>query len=422
MTTTPNPFQLGSIPSLPVAPQPSGVTTEILGWSFTRPISGRFDVDNHRGYWALHLARTADLVYSKKSTYICDTLASAGCTSIRWFDRGSTQAVGYLNEGYACLVFRGTQQKEDWLVDATTILWGSPARHLGFHRAWRGVQPEVTQWLKTLPPNTELLTAGHSLGGALAVLSAFELSPQIPVRMVQTFGAPRVGAFEFRRAYNRRLANVTHQFRYGADVVTIVPPPPLFLHVCPGTRIQASFAPSQPELPSSFLGVLGNSINVTNIPAAMFAREPITAFLLAALTLVAISPHSMDYVFAHLPAWFGNLAHSRLREAVLIALSIPLLQQLSYLIPIKIPFLLRCLLSIAVVAAIVILHINILWIIPTAVWFFVITVLILRSLLPSGNDHHMAGYIDALHRPLRDDPEYRVFQPNNDVYTSLGLR
>jgi hypothetical protein len=423
MRITPNPFHLGSIPPLPVISQPPVVTTEVLGWTFTRPTSSRFDVDNYRGYWALHLAQTADLVYDEKP-YVCDMLAAAGCTSIEWFDRGSTQAVGYLNEGYACLVFRGTEKRkiEDWRVDATTILWGYPARHLGFHRAWRCVEPEVAQWLKTLPPNTDLLTAGHSLGGALAVLSAFELSPQTTVRMVQTFGAPRVGAIEFCLAYNRRLANVTHQFRYGADAVTIIPPPPLFLHVSPGTRIHASFAPSEPQLPSSVLGVLGNSINVTNIPTAMFAREPITAFLLAALTLAVISPHSMDYVFAHLPAWFSNLAHSRLREAVLIVLSIPLLQQLSYLIPIKIPFLLRCLLSIAVVAALVLLHVNILWIIPTLVWFFILTVLILRSLLPSGKDHNMDGYINALHRPLRDDPAYRPLQPNNGVYTALGLR
>lgn len=240
--------------------------------------------------------------------------------------------------------------------------------------------------------------------------------------MVQTFGAPRVGSIDFRLAYDHHLAQVTQQFRYGADVVTIVPPPPLFLHVSPGTRIEASMVSNQPDVPSSPLGILGLSINYTNIPTAMFAREPVTAFLLAAISLLVIYPHAMEHVFAYLPAWFNNLAHSRLREALLIAVSIPLLEQLSYLIPVKIPFLVRCLLSIAVVAGVALAHVNILWIIPTLVWFFIIAVLLLRTLLPSGKDHHMVGYINALHRPFRDDPAYRPFDPNNDLYTSLGLR
>ena len=420
MRITPNPFHLGTVQPDPT-PQPPEFTAEILGWTFTRPVDGRFNVSNFRGYWALHLAESAQLVYGEEA-YVRSRLTAAACTNIQWFDRNSTQAVGYLHEGYACLVFRGTQEKEDWLVDATSILWESPGRHLGFHRAWKSVEPDVMQWLKTLPPNTRVLTAGHSLGGALAVLSAFELSPHIPIRMVETFGAPRVGAMEFRHAYKRRLGKVTKQFRYGADVVTTVPPPPLFVHVCPGTRIQASFVSGQPEYPGTALGWLGSYLNYTNIPTTMFAREPITAFLLSALTFLVLFTPSMDYVFAHLPAWFGHLAHSRLREAFLILLSIPILEQLSYLIPIRIPFVLRCLLAIAVVAFLVIFHINVLGIIPTLVWIFILTVFLLRALLPSGQDHHMAGYINALRRPFRDDPAYRPFDPNNDIYNSLGLR
>jgi Lipase (class 3) len=421
MRVTPNGY-LGSVPQSPsVSPHPPEFTTEVLDWTFTRPIDGRFDVSNFRGYWALHLAESAQLIYGDE-TFVCSTLTDASCTNIRWFDRGSTQAVGYIHEGYACLVFRGTQEKEDWLVDATSILWGSPGRHLGFHRAWRSVEPDVTQWLNTLPRNTKLLTAGHSLGGALAILAAFELSPNITIRMVQTFGAPRVGALDFRLAYNRRLARVTRQFHYGADVVAIVPPPPLFIHVCPGTRIQATFVPGQPEYPNTALGWLGSYLNYTSIPTRMFAREPVAAFLLSALTFVVLFTPSMNYVFSHLPAWFSNLAHSHLREALLIAISIPLLEQLSYLIPIEIPFSIRCLIAVAVVALLVIFHINVLWIIPTLVWTFILTVLLLRALLPSGKDHHMAGYLNALHRPFRDDPAYRPFDPNNDIYTSLGLR
>jgi hypothetical protein len=415
MRITPSPFSLK-----PQPPAPPTVTKELLGWTFTRPVASRFDVEKYPGYWAMHLAEIAQLVYADE-TYIRHNLP-ADCTSIQWFDHRSTQAVAYLHEGYACLVFRGTQGGADWAIDATSILWGAPPRHLGFHRAWRYVEPNVVQWLQALPPHTGLITAGHSLGGALAILSAFELSATNTICAVQTFGAPRVGALEFRLAYNRRLANVTRQFRYGADVVTIVPPPPFFVHVSSGTRIKASFSASELETAMPSWAAFGGVFNYTQIPASLFARDPLIAIVLLVLTFIVFATNAVDYTFAHLPAWVSHFAHSRFHEAFLIALSIPLVEQLTYLIPIKIPFFLRCLLSIAIVAAIVFFHVNILWVIPTLVWIFMIGVLLLRALLPSGKDHKMAGYINALYRPFRDDPAYRPLQTNNDVYTSLGLR
>jgi pimeloyl-ACP methyl ester carboxylesterase len=415
MRIRPSPFSLK-----PQPPAPPTVTKELLGWTFTRPIDGRFDVEKYPGYWAMHLAEIAQLVYADES-YVRDNLP-ADCTSIQWFDHKSTQAVGYLHEGYACLVFRGTQERPDWAIDATSILWGAPPRHLGFHRAWRYVEPDVVQWLQTLPPHTGLIIAGHSLGGALAILSAFELSATNTICAVQTFGAPRVGAMEFRLAYNRSLASVTRQFRYGADVVTIVPPPPIFVHVSSGTRIKAAVTASELQAVMPSWAVFAGAFNSSEIPASFFARDPIIAIVLLVLSFIVFATNAMDYTFAHLPAWVSHFAHSRFHEAFLIALSIPLVVQLTYLIPIKIPFFLRCLLSTAIVAAIVFFHVNILWIVPTLVWIFMIGILLLRALLPSGEDHKMAGYITALYRPFRDDIVFHPSQPNKDLYTRLRLR
>ena len=49
-------------------------------------------------------------------------------------------------------------------------------------------------------PNTPILITGHSLGGALAVLSALDIKKELMFNetiSLYTFGAPRVGNDEF---------------------------------------------------------------------------------------------------------------------------------------------------------------------------------------------------------------------------------
>jgi hypothetical protein len=53
-----------------------------------------------------------------------------------------------------------------------------------------------------------------------------------------------------------------------------------------------------------------------------------------------------------------------------------------------------------IIAAIAALHVNLLWIVPTVVWTFIISVFLLRALLPSATDHKMLGYLNALGRPM----------------------
>ncbi len=51
--------------------------------------------------------------------------------------------------------------------------------------------------------------AGHSLGGALATLAAYDLAAELGLSHVQciTFGAPRVGNSVFVADYNRHVPN-----------------------------------------------------------------------------------------------------------------------------------------------------------------------------------------------------------------------
>ncbi len=168
------------------------------------------------------------------------------------------------------------------------------------------------------------------------------------------------------------------------------------------------------------IAVLAKSFNYTQIPDSAFDKEPVTAAIFVALTFTILFTHVPAYLFAHLPVWLSSIAHNRFGAATLIAISIPMLQQLTYLIPLRIPSAVRWVLAIATIAAITALHVNLLWIVPTLVWTFLIGVFLLRALMPSVSDHHMGGYLEALARPYNFD-SYGDLDPNSNVYRWLGL-
>lgn len=161
----------------------------------------------------------------------------------RWTDRG----YGYRRGKTAVIVFRGTilWNLVQWVhTNLLAIPIGRPLRHLGFVLAWRRLRPQVLRWLEqTLPADGELMLTGHSLGGAMAIISAYELSDRFPIRAVATIGAPRVGLAGFRDAYLAKrcrttaegtevvLGDVTRRVTHADDLVSRVPPSPLFRHV-----------------------------------------------------------------------------------------------------------------------------------------------------------------------------------------------
>src|SRR5271157_4390092 len=128
------------------------------------------------------------------------------CTDVQFFDRCDIQAVGFVHRGHKILVFRGTDSAPDWKYNLKICKSGSPRRHSGFKQAWEAVAPEITTWIASIPSPGPLILSGHSLGGALAILAAFELSARTPIKAIITFGAPRVGGRQFRHAYHQRAA------------------------------------------------------------------------------------------------------------------------------------------------------------------------------------------------------------------------
>ena len=102
--------------------------------------------------------------------------------------------------------------------------------------------------LSKTSPGLPLFVTGHSLGGALAVITALALVESgVAVEAVFTFGMPRPGNAAFAARYETTLGARTYRLVYGDDLVPTVAPSALgFRHVgrllrCPrGGRFQES--------------------------------------------------------------------------------------------------------------------------------------------------------------------------------------
>jgi len=134
-----------------------------------------------------------------------------------------TQVGVIKGEKFTTLIFPGTASARDVITDlrCAKISWRAGRVHAGFRSAFNSV---MTPLVNEIIPGTRLYLAGHSLGGALAMLCAYALLESgYPVIGVYTYGQPRVGNGPFARAYNEALGNRTWRIVNAGDPVTRMP-------------------------------------------------------------------------------------------------------------------------------------------------------------------------------------------------------
>ena len=112
---------------------------------------------------------------------------------------------------------------------------------MGFHQAWGHIGSEIRQWLKDGVSEgqvREVVITGHSLGGALAQIAAFDLAGEFPVRHVISLGSACIGGGGMREHSARRevagggrLHERTRHFTYTGDVMPRIPPMSIFRQV-----------------------------------------------------------------------------------------------------------------------------------------------------------------------------------------------
>lgn len=143
----------------------------------------------------------------------------------------SDSLIGYVLKigDIAVIVLRGTDPTlADWLADFTI----NQARtqngmiHAGFFNGYRPLHPQVKELLKRFQPKKVWLS-GHSLGGALAVVSAYQLiiEGEYKVAGVMTFGQPMVVSSDLKAFVEPKLKSKYVHFVNDMDPIARVVKP-----------------------------------------------------------------------------------------------------------------------------------------------------------------------------------------------------
>src|SRR5262245_13451204 len=119
--------------------------------------------------------------------------------------KASTQAIACRRGTSLIFAFAGTDPVvlANWITNFDINITDVGSAR-GFTIAADAVWPRIESLIKKTPATTPILVTGHSLGGALAVLTAQRIEAMRPgsVRAVYTFGMPRAGSPEFAKSYN----------------------------------------------------------------------------------------------------------------------------------------------------------------------------------------------------------------------------
>jgi len=155
---------------------------------------------------ALYLAHASDVAYNRAPA--AAAMERLGLTAIP-FRCKITRTRGFLGvcDTHAVLAFRGSDPVTlpNWVTDAVVRLVDHAEYdgrvHLGFSSALRRNWNKIEKVLAEVQDKPLFLT-GHSMGGALAVLSGCRLAKNgRPPMAIYTYGSPRVGDIAFCDSY-----------------------------------------------------------------------------------------------------------------------------------------------------------------------------------------------------------------------------
>jgi hypothetical protein len=192
--------------------------------------------------WDLQLAnRTVwfdAAAYCSRSTYLTRTWVgpTAGFVATKVIYDLSTDTNGYIGYHPASsaiyVVFRGTNSLRNWIDDLKFAKADYPYPrcsgcevHKGFYEAEQavisGILSEV-QRLKRVYPSYSVVITGHSLGAAIATLTAIDVFAAGYSVVSYNIGCPRVGDADFASWVNSIMPD-THRITHDNDMVPQVP-------------------------------------------------------------------------------------------------------------------------------------------------------------------------------------------------------
>jgi len=152
----------------------------------------------------------------------------------------------------AIVAIRGTKTIWEWIadIDAAPVPYlavpGTGLVHMGFQLVYEHIRRSIADLLKNNCQGAQTIwVTGHSLGGALADLAAYDVLKNVklgPVPQLYTFAGPRAGAPDFAGAFMAVIKECNRIVNF-MDVVPQVPLPPVYEHVGPETLVHGGFRP-----------------------------------------------------------------------------------------------------------------------------------------------------------------------------------
>jgi len=167
----------------------------------------------------------------------------AGFVPVYWIYDKSHDTNGYIgytpSQSTIYVSFRGSETIQNWIDNLDAILTNYPRCsncevHKGFYSAEQDSIANVVNQvlaLKAKYPSYSVIVTGHSLGAAVATLTALDLiaAGVSPVRMFN-FGSPRIGNDEFA-AYASSILTDKSRVTHHLDMVVHCPMHERFTHI-----------------------------------------------------------------------------------------------------------------------------------------------------------------------------------------------
>ncbi len=167
------------------------------------------------------------LAYEKSAVVEATMRQRYQMQSCEFVQNDDTECFVAANADTIIVAFRGTAGTADWIGNLkfinTSASYGE--LHRGFYFAFQAVKSNLEQLIRAAGSSTrKLVITGHSLGGALATVSAAEWQGVFDVASVHTFGQPRVGRPNFVAHTQQHYGSKFFRMVNDDDIVTRVPP------------------------------------------------------------------------------------------------------------------------------------------------------------------------------------------------------
>jgi len=189
----------------------------ILDWQCPECMSGFYTQD----VW--QIADTTAFIITNADTIVVSFRGTAGSST--WISNLKILAVQWPPTGSSV-----GSTKASVLSLMTTC---SHCAHEGFAQIFEdimneGLRKKLLETIQQLP-DANIFVTGHSLGGALATLLAYELATDVLTEKqltrfsVYTFGSPRVFTTDLAMEYDRKIGEHTYRFVHNKDPIPHVP-------------------------------------------------------------------------------------------------------------------------------------------------------------------------------------------------------